>query len=230
MPTITFRGARIRYIDLRRDEEAGVFARVHLTADYSTPVMAEMGWAPVDETITSCKLIGRLAALNMVLTPADAKLSRSEVQVECSEVSDFQLAPLKNDDGEVHGHELRFIARTIEAGAVALLENYLRVIGASPAALAVSYSEQSVLELEDDGAKQRTLEEMPDAEVPELEDGDGPALASVVEMHGTTAEMKKARRKRQSADPIPNDPAAPEWRTADEIYEGVPHHISEEVQ
>lgn len=224
MPNILFRGSKIRFIDLRRDED-GVFARVHLTADYSGPVQEEMGWEPVQESITSCKLVGRLAALNMVLTPADAKLSRNEIQLECSEVLDFQLASVKNDSGDITGHELRFVARTVEAGAVALLENWLRVIGTSPANVKVAYAEQGELEPAA-GPEQGNLIEMPDVE--EGEGEDGPAVASAVEMAGTTAELKR-RRGRPRKSPIPQDPGAPEWRTAEEIAEGTPHHTFTEV-
>lgn len=229
--TITFRGARIRYVDLRRDDEAGVFARIHLTADYSDPVRDEMGWEPIPATLTAGKLIGRLSAQHLVLTPTDDKLCRSEIQMECSEVTDFQLAPLKSDGGEVIGHELRFICRTIDPTAISLLDNYLRVIGGGTANLRVAYVEQAAFEAEPSAQ----LELMPNAETPGLDDepeaqDDGPALASAVQVAGNTDNLKRARRNRQSRNPIPADPGSPERRTAEEIAEGVPRHIDRSVQ
>lgn len=100
MPTTLFRGTRIRYCDLRQKEEAGVFVRLHLTSDYSGPVCDHFTWpSDLDESITNCKLAGELPAVSMVLTPNDPALMRHEIQLECRDLSDFQVVATK-DDGE----------------------------------------------------------------------------------------------------------------------------------
>lgn len=237
MPQILFRGTTLRYIDLRRDE-GGSFTRLHLTADYSEPVQQSMGWEPIPESVTTCKLAGKIAAVNMVLTPTDKALQRNEIQMEASEVGDFALVPTKNDEGDVTGHELRFVLRTNESAAWAALGQYFMAIGQGTALLTVTYAEQTTL---DSQPTQGNLVEMPDAsdsdasnedekEVEGLPVSVEPPLASAVQVAGNTDKLRKARRDRQSRQPIPADPGAPEWRTAEEIAEGVPHHIDRSVQ
>ena len=234
MPQILFRGTTLRYLDLRRDE-GGSFTRLHLTADYSEPVQQAMGWEPIPESVTTCKLSGKIAAVNMVLTPTDKALQRNEIQMEASEVGDFALAPTKNDDGDVTGHELRFVLRTNESAAWAALGQYFVAMGQGTAALKVTFAEQTTLEGED---RQGNLVEMPDATADDEERDDEadapvsvePPLASAVQVAGNTDKLRKARRDRQSRSPIPADPGSAEWRTAEEIAEGVPHHIDRSVQ
>lgn len=232
MPQITFRGTTLRYIDIRRDE-GGSFTRLHLTADYSEPVQQAMGWEPIPESVTTCKLSGKINAVNMVLTPTDAALRRSEIQMEASEVGDFTLAPTKDDAGDVTGHELRFILRTNESAAWAALGQYFVTIGQGTAVLKVTFAEQTTLDGED---KQGQLVEMPDATTDDEDEEEGlpvsveAPLASAVQVAGNTDKLRKARRDRQSRQPIPADPGSPEWRTAEEIAEGTPHHIIEGVQ
>lgn len=233
MPELLFRGAHIRYVDLRHKEEAGVFVRLHLTADYSTPICDHFGWpSDLDESITQCKLAGELAAVNMVLTPNDPALRCYEIQFECRDLSDFQLMATKQD-GEVSGHELRFIARSGQADAESLAGAWLRTIGNGTGNLRVVYADQAKLESADN-------DQMPlDHNYAEVEDGDGP-LPSVTMMAGSTDRLKKERRKRQRPEgkgleplaevalgrPIPGA-LGPEWRTAEEIAAGVPLYHGE---
>lgn len=230
MPEVLFRAAHIRYVDVRHKEEAGVFVRLHMTADYSTPICDHFGWpSDLDESITQCKLAGELAAVNMVLTPNDPALMRHEIQLECRDVSDFQLAGIRDkDSGEISGHELRFIARSGQADAEALAGVWLRTMGSGTGNLRVTYADQGALEPDEE--KQMPLE---------AEDSDGP-LPSVTMMAGSTDRLKKERRKRQrpegkgleplaevaSGRPIPGAPG-PEWRTAEEIAAGVPLYHGE---
>ena len=224
MSSIIFRGAIIRYADLRFETEGGIFARLHLQADLSGPVCEEMGWGEIPDGVTSAKLTGKLTGRNMILTPADKALRLQEIQMECSDVGDFAIVPTKSDDGEVDGYRLNFIARSQEPAAIAKVEQYRRVVGASPAALKVTYEQQTALDFSDasnDGEKE-------EAEPIDSPQDDAP-LPSVTQMAGTTAELRRQRRKRTAADPIPTDPSAPEWRTAEEIASGTPHHVSLEV-
>lgn len=156
MQKLIFRGAYIRYMDLRQDEEAGAFVRLHLTAAYSEPVQQAMDWEPVPESITSAKLSGRLAATHLILTPNGRELKQHELQISCNDVCDFQLFRVKNEDGETTSTELRFQAKTSQEGAAALIENYIRRIGKGEGQLRVSYTKQEELDLGEDAGEKDT--------------------------------------------------------------------------
>ena len=155
MSTITFRGAHVRFADLRQREEAGIFARIHFTSDLSTPVIEAMDWQPIPDCVEATKLTGNLTARNLVLTPNQKELRQHEIQMECSEVSDFQLFRIQGEDGDSKRTELRFLARIIEPGAIARVENYMRLVGTSKksdGALKITYDDQQKLDLaEKDG-------------------------------------------------------------------------------
>jgi hypothetical protein len=113
MPSLIFRGAHIRYADLRT-EEAGVYARLHLQSDLSGPVAEAMGWGEIPEGVTAAKLSGKLSGHHLTLTPA-GELARHEVQFDCGDVSDFALVAEKDDDGEAGragpgGRDFRFLS------------------------------------------------------------------------------------------------------------------------
>jgi hypothetical protein len=236
--TIIFRGARIRYVDVRREKEGGVFTRLHLAADYSPPVREAMDWGDMPECVSSARLNGALTAQNLILLPNAKELRQHEIQVECTEVNDFAVHSLKDDEGEYAGTELRFIARSVQPGVAAILENYLRVIGNGDGQLKVSYVKQGKLFGEDEKKETAAAtENLPDVAPeqvaplePEIESANLGSLAPAAVAHGNTAEMRKARRARQqSAKPIPSAADAPEWRTPDEIAAGVPHHVDTEA-
>jgi len=97
-----------------------------------------------------------LTARNLVLTPNQKELRQHEIQMECSDISDFQLFRIRGEDGESTRTELRFIGRVLEPGAIARIENYMRLVGTSTksaGALKITYTDQQNLPLdkEDDG-------------------------------------------------------------------------------
>lgn len=145
--TLIMRGARVRYVDVRREDEAGVFTRLHLAADLSDPVREFMEWDEIPDCVSSCKLTGQITARSLSLTPNEKPLQQHAFDIECSDVSDFAVAALKDDDGEVCNHELRFIARSVEIGAAAKLDAYLRTVGGGVGQLRVSYVKQESLDL-----------------------------------------------------------------------------------
>ena len=156
MSTIVFRGSFIRYADLRQKEEAGCFARIHFTSEMSKPVLEAMEWEPIPDCFESTKLTGELTARSLILTPNQKELRQHEIQMECSDISDFQLFRIQGEDGESTRTELRFIARVLEPGAIARIENYMRLVGTSmksAGALKITYTDQQNLPLdkEDDG-------------------------------------------------------------------------------
>ena len=141
--SIIFRGARIRYIDLRRKDEGSPFTRLHLAADFSAPVQEAMEWH-IGDGMSSAKLKGVLTASHLILTPNDKRLKDHELQLECSEVEDFQLVELKDNEGERAGLELRFMARSVQPGACGLVEEYWTRIGHTDSQLKVAYIPQPV--------------------------------------------------------------------------------------
>lgn len=245
MSSIVFRGARIRYVDLRIDSEAGVFARLHMQADLTGPVREALGWERMPEGMVSAKLSGKLTARNLVMTPNQKDLRRNEFQVECSEVGDFQAVPEKDeDDGSVVGHRLNFIARSIEVGAISAVENYLRIVGSAEAALKVAYEAPEQLELAheagvddgdddqpdleaagDDAELGQTFEEALEAAEEREPSEDAGPLPSAVTMAGNTDKLKRQRRART---PRPtSDPGAVDWDQEQALDPNVPHSSME---
>jgi len=151
--TITFTGAYVRFLDLRFPEEGAPFARIHLTSKLTTAVMKAMEWQEVPDCLDSGKLDGLLTARNLVMRPTKEELWNNEIQLECSEVSDFQLFRVEGQEGKSKKTELRFTVRTVEAGAAAKIEEYVRIVGKAGADLKVTYTEQQKLPLEEETEK-----------------------------------------------------------------------------
>lgn len=148
MSKITFRGAHVRYFDVRKEKESAPFVRLHITAEMTNPVMEAMEWQPIPECVDKCNLGGILSSRNLILTPNQKELRDQEIELECSQVSDFQLHRIA--DGESRRTELRFIIRANEDKAPTLLWEYLRVVGQAEGALKISYSSQEKLPLGED--------------------------------------------------------------------------------
>lgn len=235
MSSILFRGAVIRYADLRFETEGGIFARLHMQTDLSQPVSESMGWESIPECCSTAKLTGKLTGRNLVLTPTDKELRFHEIRMECTDVSDFAAVPEKDDDGEITGHRLSFICRSVEIGAIAKVEQYRRVVGSAMATLAITYEEQTKLDFAGEATSSNDASDGDEKQEESKDTEDGlpvnspqvnAPLPSVTQMAGTTAELRKQRRGARRG-PIPQDPGAPEWRTDEEIAEGTPHHVTE---
>ncbi|HJX53943.1 MAG TPA: hypothetical protein VJ801_14350 [Polyangia bacterium] len=182
MPRILFRGAFIRYADLRHEDEAGKSCRIHMTADWSDTVREHMTWEEVPDCVPKATLCGTINGKDMVLTPAGKELARHELQLTISEVSDFTLVRQKDEEGEPKGEELRFIVRTNQPGAMGLIENYVEKIGRGKAQLKISHEKQ-------EGLFDNAKPEEDEAEEPEKK-GKASAIAS-------KGEMERASRKLQ---------------------------------
>lgn len=147
--TILFRGTTLKHFDVRQGKEGGdVFCRIHMSADYSEQVREKMDWERIPDSITEGKLAGELLATHLVLTPGDKQLKTHELNFDITSVEDFQVVPLKNDEGEIRGRELRFIVRT-PAEIEGFLGQYIRRVGRHAGALKVSYTKQDDLPLGD---------------------------------------------------------------------------------
>ena len=183
--TILFRGASIRYLDVRQGKEGGeVFCRLHMSAAFTDVVREAMGWEDLDESVKSAKLNGELLAQNFILTPGDPLISQ-EIQIAISDAGDFQVVALKDDEGEIVGRQLRFVVRSPGDGVEALVGQYIRRVGRHEGQLKISYEPQ---------AKQDAL---PLAEEPKREPIEehlrGEALAG--HMQATVAATTRRARK-----------------------------------
>jgi hypothetical protein len=214
--TIIFRGTFIRYLDVRQGKEGGeVFARIHLSSEFTDTIRDKMDWDDPGECVTSARLTGELLAQGFQLTPADKNLKRQALDIIISDISDFQVVALKDDEGEVSGRQLRFIARSPGDGVAALIEQYIRRVGRHEGELRVSYEPQAKQAEMDLGQKAPAEKDTGciacNADIP-LMDGDGkkhasgvkctrrdePVLAAASAMGGT---HQKGRKGGQIADP-----------------------------
>lgn len=187
--SIIFRGAWIRYFD-GRQEEGGAFVRIHMTAEFTKPVMDEMGWEDPGGSITDGKLEGELHATHFVLTPTD--LRAEAIKFDIRSVEDFKVVTIEKD--EVRRRELRFVVRSSASDAAALVDGYIRKIGDHQGALKVSYTKQETFPLEpktDDGQ-----DEPPPPLVQAVMDGNSELVNEVL---ASGAEPKKTRRGRSTA-------------------------------
>ncbi len=155
MPKMIFRGASIRYVDIRQTE-AGVFSRIHMRADWSEPVREEFGWPEIDDTLRSpVKLRGELIGSHMVLTP-NGPIKNSEIQIEVKDVTDFSLVKKSGGEDGIEECSLNFIVRSAQEGAAGVVEAYLRVAGQAEAQLQISYQAQATT----DGAVSEDTDQM----------------------------------------------------------------------
>lgn len=197
MPKMIMRGAYIRYMDVRKEKESGVFCRLHCTASFSEPVREAMEWGPLPEGMQSAKLDGRLSATHLIMTPNGHELKRNEIQLDVNEVADFQAVRVQSDDGESTRIELRFIVRTGQEAAEASIGQYMRAIGRGEAQFRVAYDQQDELDLKAEGEDEDTAD---DEQEPIEANLSGPALASHQEIAGgTTAALRKARAQAKAA-------------------------------
>jgi hypothetical protein len=144
--SIVFRGTHIRYFD-GRQEEGGAFVRIHLTAEFSEPVMEAMDWEEPGSSVTDAKLDGELHGTHLILTPGDKLLSRSEIQFDIRSAEDFKVVTVT--EGDSKRRELRFIVRSSADGVAALVDQYIRVVGTHQGVLKISYVKQEQLPLQD---------------------------------------------------------------------------------
>ena len=174
---MTFRGCRIRYIDIRRDE-GGMFTRLHVSTDYSDTVARKMEWPDeIPRVVKQGKLAGLLSLSNFILTPNDKALRLHEINLKAHEASDFQLhrSGGNEEEGEAPKTELRFIMRTPDIEAPARLGLYFNAIGEGNASLKLDYAQQEKLDL-DDASNEVEKEEVATESAQAEESAAGPVL------------------------------------------------------
>jgi hypothetical protein len=157
MPTITFRGTFIRFVDLRFDTKSkSVYTKINFTAVYSKPVRDELEWSELPDGMASANLDGEYTATEFTLMPNG--LENAAFTLEAKDMSGFSVHRVTSDDDkEKTEEELRFQVLTPDEHAASKLAKYLKVVGHGAAQLRVKYNAQSVLENEAADEKQDRL-------------------------------------------------------------------------
>lgn len=194
MPKLIFRGAYIRFVDLRYDEKSKTtYSKLNLTAEFSEPVREAMGWGAPPEGFDSADLAGDVNATNFILTPNGKELKQHELQLAAKELSAFKLVKVNDDQEGASHYELRFQLTTVAEDAEQWIGQYLRHIGKGEGQLRVNYEEQAEMEMEPAEDSERLISE--DQAPDTAEENDGPTLAPAALVGGT---HQKGTRKRQS--------------------------------
>src|SRR5262245_37218935 len=177
MPTLIFRGAFMRPIDLRYERRSKqAFVRINFSADYSDTVAEALGWGevvpdeehpgkmrrlPPPEWIEAGDLDGEYTAIKFVLVP-NGELKNNEIDIPCKEISGFHFARIqdpKHKDSTIL--ELRFqIHAPAYVDTLTALARYLNVVGEGKAQLRVQYEAQSEVENEAEEAKESNQGEL----------------------------------------------------------------------
>ena len=180
MPKLIFRGAYLRFVDLRYDDKSKTtYTKLNFTSAFSEPVREAMEWGGPPAGFASAKLDGEMTATHLILTPNGA-LKQHEMQLDAQSIGGFELHRVK--EGEGTANELRFQIVTSVDGASALAEQYIRAMGKGEAQLRVNYEQQTEMPLEAD-AQERLISEAQADDTSEATDG--PSVAPAAVMGGT---------------------------------------------
>lgn len=199
MPKLIFRGAFVRFVDLRYDDKSKTcYTKINFTADFSEPIREAMEWGEPPAGFASADLDGDLVASHLILTPNGKELKDQELQIDARAIGSFKLVRVSDgQEGATH-NELRFQVATTIPDAAARLSQYLSVIGKGEAQLRVNYEQQAEL-TGDDGEPLISREQAEDTA--EEEDGPteaGPTLAPAALVGGT----HQRGRKRNSTETL----------------------------
>jgi len=140
---VTFRGARIMNFDVRQSPKGeSTFVRIHMRADFSTPVQQEMGWEPRAAGWSGGDLNGELTGVKMLLKPSSRELHKYGFEMPIRQVKDFKLVVRqgKGKDAEEE-EELTFVVETSSRRAYITLGNWVENIGKEKGLLTVSYTD-----------------------------------------------------------------------------------------
>jgi hypothetical protein len=197
LPKLIFRGAFVRFVDLRYDEKSKtVYTKINFTAAFSDPIRQAMEWGEPPAGFASAKLDGEFTATNLILTPNGRELKQHEIQLSAKEISGFDLVRVKSEDGESTSNELRFQVISQDPEAAYKLREYLAVIGKGEAQMRVGYEAQSELEMEAEDAEERMISQ---EQAEDTAEEDGPALAPAVLMGGS---HQKGTRNKKRSEPV----------------------------
>jgi hypothetical protein len=159
MPTLTFRGAYIRFVDLRYEPKSkAVYTKINFTATYSKPVRDELNWPELPESMPAADLDGNFTATEFTIIPNG--LDTSAFNLDAKELGHFSVHRVASDnDQEKTEEELRFQIVTPDKHAASKLAKYLDVVGHGAAQLKVKYNAQSTIENEASDQQEKLISE-----------------------------------------------------------------------
>jgi translation elongation factor EF-1beta len=205
MPKLTFRGAFIRFVDLRFDEKSkSTYVKINFTSDFSEPIREAMEWGEPGAGFTASDLEGELSLTHLVLTPNGRELKPHEMQISAKEATGFSVVRVKGDDGESTHNELRFQVLTADPDAAAKLREYIANIGKGVAQLRVNCEVQEEMDLGEaaEDAQERLISKE-QAEDTEEADKDIPRTSPPKSHQRRKADAPGARRgAEQIPDPV----------------------------
>ena len=221
-------------------KEGEPLARFHFRGDLTGPISELMGWEDIPTCIaSSAKLPGEIAGTKITIKPNDKSLAQYERCLTISNIEDFKVLPVKDEDGEIEGHDLEMSIKCTDRDSVHAMVDLVFSIGRADFQLKVDYdtAEQMKLSAQADDDAAGEDEEQPeleaagaiiDAEFPEVGEEpveDAGPLPSVTQMAGNTDKLKKQRRART---PRPtSDPGAVDWDQEQALDPNVPHSSME---
>lgn len=168
MPKLLFRGATIRFVDLRYNEQSKTcYTKINFTAAWTDPIREAMEWGQPPEGFASAKLDGELVATMLEMIP-NGDLKQHGFDLEAKEISSFELHRVT--DGESTKQEIRFQIVTTVAKAAQKLAAYLSTIGKGEALLKVTYEVQSELEQEAENTQEQLISKEQAADTSEAAD------------------------------------------------------------
>ena len=194
MPKLIFRGAYIRFVDLRFDDRSKQkYVKLNFTAAFSDPVREALEWGEPPAGFDSAKLDGDLTASHFILTPDGKELRQHELQLDSTGISNFEFARVKVGEDSFE-NQLRFQIVTSAVGATGQVEAYIEAIGKSTAQLRVNYEQQAEMPLEDKQEPLISREQARDTseETDEPTDAAAP-LAPAATMGGTHQRKRVAK-------------------------------------
>ena len=194
MPKLIFRGAYIRFVDLRFDDRSKQkYVKLNFTAAFSDPVREALEWGEPPAGFDSAKLDGDLTASHFILTPDGKELRQHELQLDSTAISNFEFARVKVGEDSFE-NQLRFQIVTSAVGATGQVEAYIEAIGKSTAQLRVNYEQQAEMPLEDKQEPLISREQARDTseETDEPTDAAAP-LAPAATMGGTHQRKRVAK-------------------------------------
>ena len=190
MSKLIFRGASIRFVDLRYDEKSKTtYTKLNFIADFSEPVREAMEWGEPPAGLSSGDLDGEMNATHFILTPNGKELKAHEMQLDTKTIGAFRF--VRSEEGD----KLKFQIISSVDGAAALVEQYLRTIGVGDAQLRVNYEYQEEMPLEDAFLDDERAEDTSE----EVDEPAAAPLASATVMGGSHQKGTRGRPPRDKA-------------------------------
>jgi hypothetical protein len=147
-------------------KEGEPLARLHFRGDLTGPISELMGWEDIPTCIaSSAKLPGEIAGTKITIKPNDKSLAQYERCLSIAAIEDFKVLPVKDEDGEIEGHDLEMSIKCTDRDSVHAMVELVFSIGRADCQLKVDYDTAEQMKLQpaqaaddEDGDDQPELE------------------------------------------------------------------------